>query len=204
MRKNELNIRHDAVNRAIQYYASLANAIVQNEPSGLSGESSQMRPDCRLILDSLTLLVDTTIVHPTARGQLDNPAQSEQLCTIPLHTAATAAVAKQNKYQAMSLLQGAQFIPFAMETYGGVHPSCWQLIKEIGTFAVDHESAWSRREIIDNCLQATAIAVQRGNAAAAITGTMTYRTGGKKTEDKMHKYMSKGREKWTAANPSRC
>jgi hypothetical protein len=135
---------------------------------------------------------------------LDNNATYEQLSAIPLATAATAAVAKKKKYSEMSLLQGAEFIPFAMETYGGVHPSYWQLIKEIGTFAVDHESAWGKRDIIDHCLQATAIAVQTGNARAAITGSMTYRTGGNSSAGTTRKYMDKGREKWTPTFPDRC
>jgi hypothetical protein len=204
VRKNEINLRHDAVNKVIQLYAQYANAIVQHEPSGLSDESSQIRPDCRIILDSLTLLVDVTIVHPTARGKLENEKEVERMCQKSLITASDAAQSKRNKYRSMASYQGAQFIPFAIETYGGMEKSVMELLKEIGTFAVDHESAWGRKEIINNCLQAMAIAVQRGNAAAAITGSLTYRTGGHRSEESKQKYMSRGREKRTAVNTERC
>jgi hypothetical protein len=197
VRKNEINLRHDAVNKLIQCYAQHANAITQHEPSGLSAESSQIRPDCRIILDSLTLLVDATIVHPTAKGKLESTTDAERIMNKPLGCASEAAQSKRSKYSSMALYQGAQFIPFAMETYGGMEQSCMQLMKEIGTFAVDHESAWSRKEIIDNCLQAIAIAVQRGNAAAAITGALTYRTGGYKQQGNKYIVMSKGREKYS-------
>jgi len=63
-RKNELNMRHDQVNRALELYSQHAGIVARVEPSGLT-EDNRIRPDLQLLMDQYNKLVDVTIVHPT-------------------------------------------------------------------------------------------------------------------------------------------
>ena len=48
------------------------------------------------------------------------------------------------------------FIPFAVESFGGLSDSATDLINEISVFASEHLSAWSKEEIIDDLTSAIA------------------------------------------------
>jgi hypothetical protein len=163
--KNELNMRHDSANHYLNEYAKLAGMVTRMEPSGLS-EDSRLRPDLQLYMDQINQLVDVTIVHPTCPSHLHVAAKQ-------LQTAENAATQKKKKYAQMCENIGANFIPFAIESYGGYSRDALSLIEQIGVFASTHLSAWSKREIMTNLTAAIAISVQRHNAHAALAG---YRT----------------------------
>ena len=161
-RKNELNMRHDQVNRALELYSLHAGIIARVEPSGLS-QDDRMRPDLQLLMDQYNKLVDVTIVNPTC------PSHIKQGQT-QLKTAHDACEQKRNKYKNVARQQHAEFIPFAIEMYGGLSNSARSLIQQIAVFAADHLSGWSKEEIVENLNSSVAIAVQRGNAFAALCG----------------------------------
>src|SRR5258708_18173286 len=87
-----------------------------------------------------------------------------------LKTADDACEQKRNKYKNVARQQHAEFIPFAIEMYGGLSNSARSLIQQIAVFAADHLSGWSKEEIVENLNSSVAIAVQRGNAFAALCG----------------------------------
>jgi hypothetical protein len=161
-RKNELNMRHDQVNRALALYSLHAGCVARLEPSSLSDDNG-LRPDLQLIMDQYNKLVDVTIVHPTC------PSHVKQAQT-QLKAAHDACDTKTNKYMKLAQQQSADFVPFALESYGGISDSANDLINEISVFASEHLSAWSKEEIIDDLTSAIACAVQRGNAIAALSG----------------------------------
>ena len=66
--------------------------------------------------------------------------------------------------------QSADFVPFALESYGGISDSANDLINEISVFASEHLSAWSKEKRIEVLTSAIACAVQRGNAIAELSG----------------------------------
>jgi len=144
----------------LAYYSVHAGIAARREPSGLSDED-QLRPDLQLLLDQHNLLIDVTIVHPTCPSHL-HKSQTQ------LKTAHQACEAKKNKYKQLAEQQKAVFIPFAIESFGGLSHSARNLIRTIATFANDHLSAWSKEEIITNINSAIACAVQRGNAITAL------------------------------------
>jgi hypothetical protein len=160
-RKNELNMRHDQVNCMLALYALHAGIVARREPSGLSHDN-RTRPDLQLIMDQYNKLIDVTIVHPTCSSHIKQ-AQTQ------LKTAHDACELKKNKYNKLAIQQQAQFIPFAIETFGGLSESARNLINEIAIFATDHLSAWSREEIIENLNSSIACAVQRGYAITALS-----------------------------------
>jgi hypothetical protein len=161
-RKNELNMRHDQVNRALALYSLHAGCVARLEPSSLSDDNG-LRPDLQLIMDQYNKLIDVTIVHPTC------PSHVKQAQT-QLKTAQDACETKTNKYMKLAQQQSADFVPFALESYGGISDSANDLINEISVFASEHLSAWSKEEIVEDLTSAIACAVQRGNAIAALSG----------------------------------
>lgn len=161
-RKNELNMRHDQVNRALALYTLHAGCVARLEPSSLSDEN-RLRPDLQLIMDQFNKLIDVTIVHPTCPSHIKQ-AQTQ------LKTAKYACDQKIQKYSNLAQQQSADFIPFAIESYGGLSESASSLINEIAVFATEHLSAWSKEEIMTDLTSSIACAVQRGNAIAALSG----------------------------------
>src|SRR5207253_2819280 len=73
-----------------------------------------------------------------------------------LQTAHESCEAKKNQYRKLAL-QEAEFIPFAIEAYGGLSASALNLINEISLFAPHDLSAWSK-EIKENRNSAKACA----------------------------------------------
>ena len=139
-----------------------AGIVARKEPSGLSEEDGS-QPDLQLLMDQYNKLIDVTIVHPTCPSHIKQ-AQTQ------LKTAHDACQLKRSKYTKLAVQHHAEFIPFAIESYGGLSDPALQLIQEISVFASDHLSAWSKEEIVENLNSAIACAVQRGNAIAAVSG----------------------------------
>ena len=155
-------MRHDQVNRALALYSLHAGCVARLEPSSLSDDNG-LRPDLQLIMDQYNKLIDVTIVHPTC------PSHVKQAQT-QLKTAHDACENKTNKYMKLAQQQSADFVPFAVESFGGLSDSATDLINEISVFASEHLSAWSKEEIIEDLTSAIACAIQRGNAIAALSG----------------------------------
>ena len=53
-------------------------------------------------------------------------------------------IAKNGKYMKLAQHQDEDFVPFAVESYGGLSTS------EISVFASEHLSAWSKEEIVES------------------------------------------------------
>ena len=64
----------------------------------------------------------------------------------------------------MAKTQQASFIPFAVETYGGLGKSARKLIKLMASAAEDKLQRLSEEEVRKELRESVAIAVQRGNA----------------------------------------
>jgi hypothetical protein len=148
------------VNAVLAYYSVHAGIAARREPSGLS-EEDHLRPDLQLLLDQHNLLIDVTIVHPTCPSHL-HKSQTQ------FKTAHQACEAKKSKYKQLAEQQKAEFIPFAIGSFGGLSYSARSLIWTTATFANDHLSAWSKGKI--NINSVIACALQRGNAITAIAG----------------------------------
>ena len=158
----EISTRHHQVVATIERYAKLAGAIVVSEPKKLFSETSK-RPDLQIVMNHKTYLLDVTIVHPTAPSNLQH---SQKL----LGQAEAAEKIKMNKYNELSQNQNCTFIPFAIETYGGLGNRAQGFLNELSIFAIDHAVIRSRYDIVNGLRYAIACSVQRGNALIAAAG----------------------------------
>jgi len=71
---------------------------------------------------------------------------------------------KKAKYAAMTKAQRAEFVAFAVETYGGMGKGARKFINKIASGAQDRLLGVSAMEIRRELEESVAIAVQRGNA----------------------------------------
>src|ERR1700733_9857027 len=74
---------------------------------------------------------------------------------------------KIKKYEELSQNQNAIFIPFVIETYGGMGKKAQDFLNELSIFAVDHTTIRSRFDVVSGLRYAIACSVQRGNAMIA-------------------------------------
>jgi hypothetical protein len=133
--------------------------------------SKKLRPDVAFSKGFGTILVDVTVVHPTSAGRVSAHTGPIK----PLAAADKKAKEKSIKYSTDKLTESAkqynvQFIPFVVETYGGIHSQGEQLLLSIASSAVDYSSIYSVETIHQQLRADIAIDVQRGNAIAIMNG----------------------------------
>jgi len=158
----EITIRHNQVVATIDRFARLAGATVVVEPKNLFSESSK-RPDLQIIMGHKHYLLDVTITHPTAPANLSHSQK-------PLGQAHAAEKLKCRKYDQITQEQHAIFVPFVIETYGGLGVCAQKLLNELSIFAIDHAVIRSRYDIVNGLRYSIACSVQRGNAMIASAG----------------------------------
>ena len=61
-------------------------------------------------------------------------------------------------------------MPFAVETCGGVAPDAVTLLKALSRAGEEHLGLWPRDVIVYQLLGSVAVAVQKGNAMAVLSG----------------------------------
>ena len=71
------------------------------------------RTDIFAVLGPKSYHVDVRVTHPTSTSYV------ELACQGPLRAADAAAQEKKRRYAAMASAEGAEFVPFVVETYGG-------------------------------------------------------------------------------------
>ena len=92
----------------------------------------------------------TNIMHGSARQQLAAAHKGE--------------AEKKAKYASMAKTQQAEFLPFAVETYGGLGKAARKLRKRIASSAEEGPQMLSEKEVMRELRGSVAIAVQKGNA----------------------------------------
>ena len=157
-----ISARHHAVVQQIARHARLAGAVVVVEPPHLFTDNNK-RPDILIILNHKNYLIDVTITHPTAPSNIKR-AQKH------LGQAIHAEKLKTNKYHELSKEQNCTFVPFVIETYGGIAPQAQTFLNELSVFAHDHLTICSRFDVVAGLRYAIACTVQRGNAMIASAG----------------------------------
>jgi hypothetical protein len=77
-------------------------------------------------------ILGITLMHLTTPDNHLHKSQTQ------LKTAHQACEAKKSKYKQLAEQQKAEFIPFAIESFGGLSHSARNLIRTIATFANNH------------------------------------------------------------------
>ena len=119
--------RHNAVRNWLHKLADLAMLNPRLEQNCLN-DGTKSRP-ADVYIDSFTngrpLAVDTTVFTPFSPHLVSNAAVK------PLHTASEAEKIKRAKYEAACDQRGIKFVPFAVETTGGLGKVALDLAKDL-------------------------------------------------------------------------
>ena len=81
-----------------------------------------------------------------------------------------AARHKLDKYEDVAATQQARFLPFAVETTGALSASAIKLVEQITLACRDHLPLPRHFELHRHIMATVAIAVQRANALAVLSG----------------------------------
>ena len=127
------------------------------------------RGDLLLIRGDERLLIDVTIVRPTARTHLRNPRLKVTECG--LACAAAAERAKHAKYDALCKQRRWKMIPFAMESHGAVGESACQLLFKLASKVSDI----SAQAFLQQTYARLSVALQSANAAIMVGGLQRLR-----------------------------
>jgi hypothetical protein len=162
-KRHELTLRHDTVAQAIYHHAHYAGAAVTREPAGLSTEDGK-RPDLHIVIAPRSILTDVVVSHPSAPSHVDT-ARNRRLAV-----ADHAAAVKRAKYTEVAHTQTADFLPFSVETHGGMAQGAEELIDQLAAACKDHLILPSGNQFANHVRSSIAIAIQRGNALAIQAG----------------------------------
>jgi hypothetical protein len=162
-KRREITLRHNAVVHAICTYTQLAGGFACKEPHDMSDEDGR-RPDIQIVLPNQHYLVDVVISHPLCPTHVRSAAKK------PLAAAYQAEIRKDNKYHRTAQVQHAEFVPFALETMGGMAPKAVKLLHHILTSCRDEMTLWPHDQLMAELRGSIAVAVQRGNAMCMLSG----------------------------------
>ncbi len=129
-----------------------------------AADGGRRRPDLDVTLGAARFLVDVTVRHPCAKSRVDVGSRARL---------AVAEQAEKSKttYHADSTRTArpkATFVPFVLETYGGIGKQACEFIKEVLKLAGDLAYVWAPKELVYGLPQALAVTLQRGNAKAVM------------------------------------
>ena len=108
-------------------------------------------------------LLDIAITNPTAPTNISN---GQTL----LGQANAYEKLKIGKYDELARAQHSDFIPFVIETYGGIGGKAQEFLSALSVFAHDHLTTYSHFDVVSGLRYAMACSVQRGNALIALAG----------------------------------
>jgi hypothetical protein len=155
---NAVITRHNNVVNVFAAVCPLIHCPVRVEPAGLD-RTDKKRPDMCIHTPSGSLLVDVTIIHPTAKSYSRRVAK---------HGVAAvgdkADKSKINKYADMTADLDYEFHSVVLYTYGGFHSSALKLINRLADSVDETTCLMSRARFKQSLMEKVAIAVQRGTA----------------------------------------
>ena len=77
---------------------------------------------------------------------------------------------KRRKYSETAKQQGADMLPFVVETCGAMAPDAIRLLQIMGEAGQEHLAMWPKHEVIRHLVGSVAIAAQRGVAMTYLAG----------------------------------
>lgn len=165
-RSAAITARHDSVVRLLAQWITRLGGSARLEPrpprDNPVADGGRRRPDLDVTLGASRYLVDVTIRHPCAQSHVAMGGRSR------LAVAEQAEKAKSTYHAATTSAARpkAVFVPFVVETFGGVGKQACAFIKQVLRLAGDLAYVWAPKELVYGLPQAVAVAVQRGNAKA--------------------------------------
>ncbi len=151
--------RHNEIRDALHHVAMMAGAQTRREVEGLS-EDSKIRPDLQILFPARMLLTDVVVAHPLTSSHI---ARRQSVAGLKQQE-------KRHKYASVAARIGAELLPFAVESCGGMAQDALKLIHAMAEEGEDTMRMWSSEQIARHSLCLTATAVQRGNAMMMLHG----------------------------------
>jgi hypothetical protein len=161
---NKITARHHGIRNILANFATKSGAIVEIEPSHCFSDNL-LRPDLEIIMGSQRYFIDVTIISPT------NPSNLSYGLKL-LGAAAYKEKMKQNKYAKLSNEAGASFIPFVIESYGGLGKQAKKFIETLGVYSREHGATITTQDLISGLRYTMSCMIQRGNGLIMQTGRM--------------------------------
>ena len=161
-----ITARHNLVVKSVAHLVDMAGGTSRSEPAHFSfqeSKSTYKRTDLEAILGNRHIILDVSVTTPTCRHAIDNLMSS----TEQLGAAKRTAIHKTNKHIANAEYIDAKFVPFILESYGGMIPECGRFLSSLQSFAMDNVSTSTCHRLSSQLFSSIAIAVQRGNAIIA-------------------------------------
>ena len=118
LRGTALRYRHDQVVKILAGLFRKVGAQVHVEPR-IYGKDRE-RPDLDVMLPNQSIMIDVTVVHPAAPSRTSSE---------PLATVSAAERKKRGRYTHFATKHGANFLPFAVESFGCFGVSAVQVLK---------------------------------------------------------------------------
>ena len=109
-------------------------------------------------------MVDVRVTHPLCPSHLSAAASQ------PLAATISAEKEKCDKYRQLSQSVKADFIPFVVETLGGITEAGETLLNNVILACSEHQSLWSPQQLNKELYGSVSIAIQRGNATVMTAG----------------------------------
>ena len=163
LKSRELTDRHNAIVTILQRFFHYAGAMTRIEPASLTG-ASRIRPDLSVVIPGHHYLIDVRVTHPLC------PSHVSAACAKPLGATFSAEQEKHKKYNQLAQGLKAEFVPFVVESLGGITLTSQILLDNIIRACSEHQSIWSAQELKDELYGAIAVAIQQGNARAMTAG----------------------------------
>ena len=160
---NPITMRHNLVVQTLAKLVDMSGGIARGEPTHIDFQESKSnynRTDIEALLGNRHYLIDVSITTPTNPWALRcNRSSVEQL-----GTAKRTAIEKVKKHRENAEYIQAKFVPFIMESYGGMVPQCREFLGAIQYYAMDNVSTSVCHKLSSLLYSSISIAVQRGNS----------------------------------------
>ena len=152
----DFTTRHDSLCNVLARHIGLLHAEVVNEPTD-EFVDSDLRPDLKVSLHQQVYYFDFTVAHPLTESNLIS-AQAV------LGTTMRSEGIKDDKYLDFCKQLGAEFVPFAFETYGGLGAKAKKFLSSLARFARENSHVIPPGEIMNSLRYSLAVVLQKGNA----------------------------------------
>ena len=137
--------RHNSLVEILADFARRAGGAAWVEPRhdpNDEARSDNRRPDIHIVLGPTAFYIDVAVVHPTCPTYLPVSTQN------PLGAAANMERRKRRRYDATCTAEGATFVPFVLETFGGFGNDARAFIRLLADFAVTNGTTHQRAGFI--------------------------------------------------------
>jgi hypothetical protein len=129
-------------------------------------QHSDRRGDLLIVLGAKRLLVDVTVRRATATTNMQDAASSR-----PGHTVAIAEKKKRRKYEELCKARHMTFVPFAVESYGGIGPAARKLLTQLA----EESGEVTAQAFLTDAFVRLSVTLQRGNALVLQQGMQQLR-----------------------------